>query len=265
MKLQKSIEKAHQVRAIDLLSENGTGDNIETADVLLNKETFTYSLSREVVVNRKKLKENKVIATIQGTKGSDQYKVLRTQVQQRTKDKGWNTIMVTSPNSGAGKTLTAVNLAISMAQEFHQTVMLVDCDLRKQTIHKLMGYDSNRGIADHLLENVSLSELIVSPGINKLTIISGGKTLEGSTELLGSGKMGELVAEMKTRYRNRYIIFDVPSILQGADTIAFLPYIDSVLLVVESERTTIADSKAALQMIPQEKFLGYVLNRHADL
>lgn len=265
MKLQKSIEKANQVRAIDLFGQNCTEDISDNVDKQLNKESFTYSLSREVVVNNRKFKENKFVTAFQGTNGSDQYKVLRTQVQQRTKDKGWNTIMVTSPGCGAGKTLTAVNLAISMAQEFHQTVMLVDCDLRKQNIHKLMGYESGRGIADNLLENVSLSELIVCPGINKLTIISGGKTIEGSTELLGSSKMGQLVAEMKTRYKNRYIIFDVPSILQGADTIAFLPYIDSVLLVVESQKTTISESKAALQMIPQEKLLGYVLNRHADL
>ena len=259
MTLQESITSVRQQRSMD-----GSADSGPAALATLKNESFTYSLSRQVSVDKKKFKDKRFVAALPETSESDSYKILRTQVQQRTKDKGWNTIMVTSPLPGAGKTLTAVNLAISMAQEFHQTVMLVDCDLRRQNIHKLLGYESNRGIADHLLENVSLCDLIVCPGINKLTLISGGKTIEGSTELLGSSKMELLVAEMKNRYQKRYIIFDVPALLQGADAIAFLPYVDSVLLVVESGKTSISDSRAALELIPPDKLLGFVLNRHAD-
>ncbi len=265
MKLQQSIEGAKQLRVNEAIDENDWVDSSSSAESFLQKESFAYILSRRVSVDKKKFKEKRFVAALPETSESDSYKILRTQIQQRTKDKGWNTIMVTSPHPGAGKTLTAVNLAISMAQEFHQTVMLVDCDLRRQNIHKLLGYESNRGLADHLLENISLSELIVSPGINKLTIISGGKTIEGSTELLGSSKMEQLVAEMKSRYQNRYIIFDVPSMLQGADAIAFLPYVDSVLLVVESGKTSMTESRTALELIPPEKLLGFVLNRHANV
>lgn len=272
MKLQKSLEIAKQLRAISSIEENDIKENevdefssVSEAEPTLQKESFTYFLSRKVSVDKKVFKEKRFVSALPETSESDAYKILRTQIQQRTKEKGWNTIMVTSPQHGAGKTLTAVNLAISMSQEFHQTVMLVDCDLRKQNIHKLLGYASDRGIADHLLENISLAELIAWPGINKLTIISGGKTIEGSTELLGSSKMEQLVAEMKNRYQNRYIIFDVPSLLQGADAIAFLPYVDSVLLVVESGKTSMTDSKTALELIPPEKLLGFVLNRHADV
>lgn len=261
MTLQKSLEEVD-----NLQTTSGTANNVpETfapaSERSLKKEPFAYSLSRQVSVDIKKLQEKRFVAALTETSESDAYKILRTQIQQRTKDKGWNTLMVTSPWPGAGKTLTAINLAISMAQEFHQTVMLVDCDLRKQSIHKQLGYESYRGIADHLLENIALSELIVSPRINKLTIISGGKTIEGSTELLGSSKMERLVAEMKNRYQNRYIIFDVPSLLQGADAIAFLPFIDAVLLVVESGKTSLTDSKTALKLIPPEKLLGFVVNR----
>jgi len=262
MTLQEIHEKVNQLQDDEGFVNNDAEFFATAVDFSLKKEFFTYSLSRQVSVDTKKLKEKRFVAALPETTESDAYKILRTQIQQRTKDKGWNTIMVTSPQPGVGKTLTAINLAISMAQEFHQTVMLVDCDLRKQSIHKQLGYESDRGIADHLLENISLSELIVSPGIHKLTLISGGKTIEGSTELLGSSKMGHLVAEMKSRYQNRYIIFDVPSLLQGADALAFLPFVDTVLLVVESGKTSLTDSKTALKLIPPEKLLGFVVNRH---
>lgn len=265
MKLRNSLEKAKLLRASQEAGEDAGQRHNSRIEMHLNQEPFAYSHSRQVSVDKEKIIDQRVVATLPESTYSDAYKILRTQVQQRTKEKNWNTIMVTSPQDGQGKTLTAINLAVSMAQEYHQTVMLVDCDMRKQNIHKILGYASNRGIADHLLENIALSELIVSPGINKLTLISGGKTIEGSTELLGSAKMEQLVAEMKNRYQNRYIIFDVPSMLQGADAIAFLPYIDSVLLVVESGKTSMSDSKAALALIPEEKLLGFVLNRHATL
>jgi len=261
MTLQESLQKESQLQPTGIMSNNSGDPFGPSTPISLKNESFAYSLSRQVSVNTEKLKENRLVSALPEQSESDAYKILRTQIQQRTKDKGWNTIMVTSPQPGAGKTLTAINLAIAMAQEFHQTVMLVDCDLRKQSIHKQLGYESDRGIADHLLENIALSDLIVSPGINKLTIISGGKTIEGSTELLGSSKMEQLVAEMKSRYQNRYIVFDVPSLLQGADAIAFLPFVDAVLLVVESGKTSLTDSTTALKLIPPEKLLGFVVNR----
>ncbi len=234
------------------------------ASAPLTGDRFAYSHTRQVFVDVIQCREQRLVAALPETAESDTYKILRTQVQQRTKERGWNTIMVTSPDIGAGKTLTAVNLAIAMAQEFFQTVLLVDCDLRKQDVHKLLGYASDRGLADHLLENIPLAELMVCPGINKLTILSGGKTIEGRTELLGSARMAQLVAEMKNRYRNRYILFDVPALLDGADALAFLPYVDAVLVVLESGKTTHSETNKAMQLIPPEKLLGVVVNRHMD-
>ncbi|WP_051554328.1 AAA family ATPase [Desulfobulbus elongatus] len=261
MKTDGFVEKATR----DAIAGNSSGSFDLSGELPLKRQPFMYSLTKQVVVDKKRFKEQHLVAAYSEDPESDAYKILRTQVQQRAKIQGWNTIMVTSPRPRSGKTVSAVNLALSMAQEFHQTVMLVDCDLAKQGIHTLLGYESNRGIADHLLENIPLSDLIVCPGISKLTVISGGKTIGGSTELLGSAKMGQLVAEMKNRYQNRYIIFDVPSLLEGADAIAFLPYVDAVLMVVESGKTSMTDCTTAVQLVPQEKLLGCVLNRHAAI
>lgn len=265
MNIHTTIERANHHPETDRPMPADADQGDAGAPSSLTGDLFTYSQSRQVVVDIGKFKEKRLVAALPETTESDTYKILRTQIQQRTKEKGWNTIMVTSPDPGAGKTLTAANLAIAMAQEYHQTVMLVDCDLRKQDIHKLLGYASDRSLADHLLENVPLSELIVCPGINKLTIISGGRTIGGSTELLGSTKMAQLVAEMKNRYQNRFILFDVPALLDGADALAFLPNVDAVLVVVESGKTTHSSSKQALQLIPPEKLLGFVVNRQIEM
>lgn len=220
-----------------------------------------YTQSQSVTLNPDVLVANRCIGIDPEAPEIEHYKLLRTQVQQRTRDKGWNTVMVTSPNPGDGKTVTAINLALTFALEFSNTALLVDADLKQQNIHKTLGYPSGFGLSDYLLYDQPLNNLIVWPGIEKLTIISGNRTIENSTELLGSKRMRELVHEMKSRYEDRYVIFDAPPLLNMADAVAFAPIVDSVLMVVSEGRTTNADVNAALKMIPREKFLGFVMNR----
>ena len=191
----------------------------------------------------------------------DSYKVVRTQIQQRARENGWNTVMVTSVQPGEGKTLTSINLAMTFAKEFNHTVLLVDCDLRRQNIHQYLGLSSDTGLIDYLRDGRPLKDLIIWPSIEKLTLISGGRTIQDSTELLGSPRMKSLVTEMKARYEDRFVFFDVPPILAGADAIAFAPLVDCILMVVEAGRTSIHDIKRALELIPKDKFIGFVLNR----
>ncbi len=220
-----------------------------------------YSESKSVELNPETLAEHHCVCIFPDAPEIEAYKVLRTQIQQRTKAQGRNTIMITSVGPGEGKTVTSINLAITFAKEFNQTVLLVDGDLKKQQIHDYLGYESSVGLGDYLLDKRSLAELITWPGIEKLTIISGGKKVQDSTELLNSPRMRDLVKEMKNRYEDRYIFFDVPHILGSADAIAFAPMVDSLLLVVESGKTSMADIKRALELIPKDKFLGFILNR----
>lgn len=221
-----------------------------------------YTASKVIELNHKTLLSNHIIAWDDTIKESDYYKIIKTQIQQKLKLNGWNTVAVTSPRSGSGKTTTAINLALSIAKDHDMTVMLVDCDLKNQQIHKYLGYTSDYGLADHLLDNIPLEKLIVCPNINRLTVISGGKTISGSTEILGSNRMGTIVHELKSRYDNRYIIFDVPCLLEGADTLAIMPYIDSVVLTLENNTTKHADCENAVNLIDREKLLGIVINKY---
>jgi non-specific protein-tyrosine kinase len=139
--------------------------------------------------------------------------------------------------------------------------MLVDCDLRHQNIHRTLGFKSDLGLIDYLVDDRPLQEVIIWPGIDKLTLISGGHTIQNSTELLGSPRMQTLVQEMKSRYDDRYVLFDVPPLLVGADAFALAPYIDCIVMVVDEGKTSTKDVQKAVQMLPQEKFLGFVMNR----
>jgi non-specific protein-tyrosine kinase len=194
----------------------------------------------------------------------ESYKMLRTQLIQRTRPLGWNTIMITSACPGEGKTLTAINLALIFAKTYNQTVLLLDCDLRRQSIYHYLGLSDTLGLVDHLLDGVPLNELIVWPEVDQLTLISGGRTIADSAELLASPRMRALLAEMKSRYADRYILLDSPPILSGADTLTLAELVDGIVVVVESGKTDMKVLADALALIPKEKIVGFLLNKHAS-
>lgn len=221
----------------------------------------SYDTSRAVVLNPGEIAENRCVAFMSAAPEVESYRILRTKIMHRTQETGGNTMMVTSAMAGEGKTLTAINLALTFAKEFQQTVLLVDCDLRRQKVHDYLKFASDKGLCDYLLEGCPVSELMVWPGIEKLTLISGGRTINDSSELLGSPRMRDLVTEMKSRYPDRFVIFDVPPVLAGADALAFAPLVDHILMTVQEGQTSIKEVNRALGMLPPDKILGLVLNR----
>ena len=223
-----------------------------------------YNVSREVRLDPAVLEKNRCVAYNTESPQVEAYRVLRTRILHRTRETGGVTVMVTSALAGEGKTVTAINLALTFAKAYSQTALLVDADLKRQQVHQVLGFESDRGLGNYLQDGCAVSDLVVWPGIEKLTIISGGKRIDGSSELLGSAAMKALVADMKGRYPNRYVFFDVPPVLAGADTITFAPLVDHILFVVRAGRSSLADVQKALGMLPKEKILGIVLNRQVD-
>lgn len=223
-----------------------------------------YSRSRSVTLDPNILAANRCVAMFPASPEVEFYKVLRTRILRRTQEQGGRAVMITSAIPGEGKTVTAINLALTFAKEFEQTVMLVDGDLRRQSVHEVMGYESDRGLLDHLLDGMPVPDLIVWPGIEKLTVISGGKTILESSEVIASPRMRELIADMKARYPDRYMFFDVPPVLAGADAMAFTPLVDWIILVVQADKTPLPEVNRALQMLPKEKVLGLILNRQTS-
>ena len=220
-----------------------------------------YTISRQVKLDPALVLSNRCVAYQGYSAEMEQYRVLRTRILHRTGNGSGKMVMITSSTPGEGKSLTSINLALTFAKDYNHTALLVDCDLKRQSIHKLLGYASDSGLAEHLVHGRPLSDLIVCPGVEKLTVISGGKTVGASSELLGSPGMRNLVAEMRDRYPDRYVFLDTPPVLAGADAMALAPLVDHILFVVQAGRTQLPDIQKALHLLPKEKILGLVFNR----
>jgi len=208
------------------------------------------------------LQERRIISGLEKSEFTDAYKILRTQVFQRLRENGWNSLAVTSPGLNEGKTLTAINLAISLAMEVNYTVLLVDVDLRHPSVHSYFGIEAEYGLSDYLTADKPLSELLIHPEeIPGFVILPGGKPLANSAEMLNSPKMVRLVEELKARYSSRIILFDLPPLLGAADTLAFSPHVDAALLVIEEGKTKAEDVKRAMGLLQGTSVIGTVLNK----
>jgi len=228
------------------------------------RKNIAYTRTLPVPVDPACLRESRIICTEEKDSVADAYKVLRTHVVQRMRANGWKTMGVTSPTEGSGKSLTAINLAISLAGEVNQTVLLVDLDLRRPSLRQYFVNEPVKGLSDYLTDGAAVADLLIHPGIERLVILPGNHSFTQSSEMLSSPKMVQLVEELKTRYADRLTIFDLPPVLAGDDVIAFLPYLDSVMLVVEEARTTKDELARAFQLLGENKVLGTVLNKSAD-
>lgn len=274
-KALKRAQASEQEGEIDLLSE--IGGVAETSQ----KDDFTMSMppvsqkdpdstsAPTLQTKREKMdidimQKNKVILPdMTSMHLIEQYKVLRAQVFNRAEDKHWRTIMITSLRQGEGKTLTSINLSIVIAQELHQTVLLVDSDLRKPSVLSFFGIKETMGLSDHLLKDIPIPELLINPGIDSFTIFPGGMPVQNTAEILRSVKMASLVKEFKGRYDDRYVIFDTPPLLLSTDALVLSKYMDAVILVVEVGKTTKRDLERGREFLEWMNLLGVVLNKGA--
>ena len=262
MKLRKAIDKAKRSGGGESRKLIKLRTATTTKPQSVNWHPPDYSESACVLADPGHMLKNKCVCIGKSTPVVDAYKVLRTKIDQVAKAKKWKTIMITSARPREGKTLTAINLALSFAKAYNQTVLLVDCDLQNQFVQHHFGIDGKYGLMDHLEKNVPLKDIILWPGIEKITFISGGsREAAHSAEILGSPRMKLLVDELKSRYADRYVLFDTPPVLGSADALSLAPFVDCILMVVEQGRTAMQDIDQALEVVPKEKFLGFALNR----
>ena len=222
---------------------------------------ISYTRTRQVELNEETLRQNRVIAGFGFDKRAEPYRQLRTQVLQKLRSNSWKTLAITSPNENAGKTLTAVNLAISLSKEVNQTVMLVDLDLRTPNILKTLAIEVDYGLVDHLKGDVAVADILVNPNFERLVILPGKADPNYSSEILSSPEMTSLLEDLTSRYESRIIIFDLPALLTSDDALVFTPYVDAALLVVEEGVTTPDEVERSLQLLEGTHLLGTILNK----
>jgi len=253
-KIEEALEKAKKMR-----EEMGSEEKVSPVEPPLLPQ---YTQTRVIQTDLSRLEKNKIIAATKKGDAYEYYRFLKTEVLHRMEKNGWNCILITSVLPGEGKTLTAINLAITLTREVTKTVLLMEADLRNPSMAKFFKFPEQKGLADYLIEDgISLSDILVNPGIEKLVILPAGKLTHDATEALGSPKMQNLIRELKNRYENRLILIDSPPLLTFADALTLSPYVDAVLLVVEVFKTTIEQVKMALELLEGRSLLGIVLNK----
>ena len=225
------------------------------------EQNIEYTETRSASLSVRELREKRIILE-QDNNISDAYRLLRTQILQRLNEKDWNALAITSPNVNAGKTVTAINLAISLAREVDNTVLLVDANLRSPKIHKYFNFYAEYGLSDYLCGDVSLGDILVHPeGVPRLVVLPAGNVISNSSEMLSSPKMNRLVEELKHRYPSRIVLFDLPPLLESSDALAFLPNADAALVVVEDGGTKEQELRQTFELLKSNEVIGTVLNK----
>jgi non-specific protein-tyrosine kinase len=220
-----------------------------------------YSKTRRIDIDKEKIRENRCVSLMSDTPDSGLYDVLRAQVQFAAGEYDLRTIMVTSAEPGDGKTLTCINLACTFAKSHHQTVLLVDADLKKQQVHRYLGIKSQYGLLNYLRDNRSIEQCLVWPGIDKIVLLSGVETLQESSELASSPMMNAFIQDVRNRYEDRFVFLDTPPVLAGADTMAIAKLVDGIILVAQTGKTSKDNFAKAVDLLPHEKIIGVVMNR----
>ena len=174
-----------------------------------------------------------------------------------------NLIQVTSSLQGEGKTFTSVILAMSIAMELDYRVLLVDADVIKSSISKVLGIEFEAGLTEYLQGSVhDLSEVMLNTSIPKLSILPAGKRHKLSTELLNSDFMDNLINELSVRYKDRIVIIDSPPLLETNESRVIANKVGQIVFVVEHNKTTQSSIKNALSLLDPGMVIGLVINKN---
>ena len=192
---------------------------------------------------------------------SEQFRLLKNNILFPKHGNPPKCIMITSTSPGEGKSFVAANLAITLSQSIDEYVLLMDCDLRKPSIHSMFGYNDNtQGLSEYLSKAKSLSSLLVNTFLDKLTILPAGQIPPNPSDLLSSEQMRRLIHEVKLRYSDRYIILDTPPPYLTSETSVISRQVDGIVIVIKQGQTRKKDILNIIDIYGKEKILGIVYN-----
>jgi protein-tyrosine kinase len=222
-------------------------------------------VTREVVIDRGRLASNGIaLPSSERSKAVEEYRIIKQGVLRNAvmdPERG-RLIMVTSARPREGKTFTSLNLAFSIASETDMRVLVIDCDVHRQTLMDTLGVKADKGLLDLLTDpNLDIADVLLRTNIGNVTVLPAGKSGPLVPELLSSQKMSELMNEMVRRYPDRFIILDAPPCLATSDPSVLARLVGQVVFVVEANRTQEPEIAASLRLISSCPTIGLVLNK----
>jgi len=231
----------------------------------LTNSLFDFAQVKQYTLDPVKLRQNRIVTLQQDSAEADVFKILRTKILKHLRKKNWNSFAITAPTQGVGKTMVSINLAIAMAMDTNQSVLLIDMDLVNPSIDLYLDLNVEYGLKDYLISNIPLSKIVIDPGIDRLLIIPGkGRVIE-SSEILSAEKMRNLINKIKTENPSKIIIFDLPPVLASDDVLVSTEYYDAALIIFEEGGNRPEEIARTMQLLSGIPLLGTVLNKAEHL
>jgi protein-tyrosine kinase len=211
------------------------------------------------------LERNRILSAGSAEPAAVAFRMLRTQVLQRMDANGWRTLGIFSPRASDGKTTTAVNLATSLANDRLHTVLLVELDFKRPTLAARLGLSVQFGSDDALGGQARIEDCLYHlEGFGRLVVMPARATIDNSSEVLAGPRSRNIVTELRGRYPERIVIFDLPPVLTMDDALSFAPLIECGLVVAAEGRTRRNDLLRTMELLHKTPIVGTVLNRAAD-
>jgi Mrp family chromosome partitioning ATPase len=222
---------------------------------------------RSVELDSAHLEANRIIAHDRDDPRSRAFDVLRTQVLQSMDMRSWRLLAVTSPTAGCGKTLTAVNLALSIARHPERSVMLVDLDLQKPRVAGILGLPGDHGVMDALVGRCDLATAIVNAQIGpyQLPVLACERSVSSSSEWMASRALSGILQDLKNGDAKRIVVIDLPPLLAGDNVMSLLPHIDCTLFVTAVGVSKTAEIKECNKHLQSTSVVRVVVNKAADV
>jgi protein-tyrosine kinase len=218
--------------------------------------------SREIELDLAHLQSHRIVAYDGKDLRSRSFDMLRTEVLQTMDQRGWKSLAVTSPAPNCGKTLVAVNLALSMARQPERQVLLADMDLRRPYVANCLGLKDEVGVVGVIEGRLGLHGAVVRArvGDSRLEVLPTAPAAN-SSDMVGSSAMRKFLEEITRLSQSRIVILDLPPLLTGHDVISILPHVDCVLLVAAVGTTKVSEIKECGKYLEGTDVVRFVLNK----
>jgi protein-tyrosine kinase len=239
-------------------TRNSDGDSVARQTTGFDRRN-----GRIVRLDKAHLAAHRIVAIDATDQQSRGFEMLRTQVSLKMKEAGFQTLGVTSPTPGCGKTVCSVNLAFSISRLLERTITLVDLDMRKPQVANYLGLPEGPGVEDIINGTATVAEVGLMPesGNGRFRVLPTYRSSRSASELMASSEMSALVSKLRSQDPAGIVLFDLPPVLVVDDVMSFLPQLDSLLLVVAAGHTKVSEIKTCERLLGADRLMGIVLNK----
>jgi protein-tyrosine kinase len=264
--IRQAVERAKEAQPTQLASPPTHSFPLPPGAIVDPAFTAQPSFGDFVVLDPRFLEAKRIIAYDVSDHRGRAFDMLRTQVLQTMALHTWHMMAVTSPSPGCGKTVTAINLALSIARQPDKPVLLIDFDLQRPQVGNYLGLKPKQGVLSLLEGRAKFRDVVVNARVadSQFTVLPCETSTLRSSELIASKAMAGLLKEIKQAFKNWTIIVDLPPILAGDEVISILPQMDCVLFVAAAGTSTPAQVKQCVRHLEGAPVIRVVLNKATE-